>query len=533
MEYDVIVVGGGMAGLTSAAYLTRYGYKVALFEQQEVVGGLVNSFPYKGFVLDGGIRAIENSGIVFPMLAQLGIQHEFLPNPLSLVVGEERLLLTEENFFADYQAFMHKLFPDDRKAVDRLVAEIEKSMQHMKVLYGFDNPLFVNLKENVPYALSLLPWLVKYLATIGKIDALDAPIEDYLYQFTDNSNLVDVFAQHFFQKTPAFFALSYFSLYLDYRYPAGGTGSLPKLLEAYILANGGEIHVGSPVKALDYTAHLIVDKDQKKHAYKKLVWAADTRALYTLAAQNNDENTLRKSNIQNHHADLATKTGSDSILTVYLLLDTDADSLVQYLTPHLFYTPKLAGLSAQEHLAAKEKAFSGGRLTGSKEDFFAWLRLYLAHNTFEVSCPAMRDKTLAPAGKSALIISCLFEYSIVSQVKEAGFYDEFKQFCEKITAEIILQNLLPAYKENLLETFSSTPLTIQQLTGSTDGSVTGWSFTNDSIPATTKMAKVAATIKTLLPDIYQAGQWTFAPSGLPIAVLTGKLAADKIQKELR
>ena len=31
---------------------------------------------------------------------------------------------------------------------------------------------------------------------------------------------------------------------------------------------------------------------------------------------------------------------------------------------------------------------------------------------------------------------------------------------------------------------------------------------------------------------YQAGQWTYSPSGLPIAILTGKLAADQVTKEL-
>ena len=80
--YDVVIVGAGAAGLTSAAYLCKKGYKVLLCEKSEKTGGLVSSFQYNGFFFDTGIRAFENSGIIFPMLKQLGIQIEFIKNPV-------------------------------------------------------------------------------------------------------------------------------------------------------------------------------------------------------------------------------------------------------------------------------------------------------------------------------------------------------------------------------------------------------------------------------------------------------------------
>ena len=76
-----------MAGLTAAAYLSKSGLKVVLCEKEKKTGGLVNSFEYKGFVFDGGIRGIENSGIVFPMLKQLGIEFDFLANPVERMSG--------------------------------------------------------------------------------------------------------------------------------------------------------------------------------------------------------------------------------------------------------------------------------------------------------------------------------------------------------------------------------------------------------------------------------------------------------------
>ena len=80
-EYDAIVVGGGLAGLTSAAYLCRYGYRTLLLEKSHKTGGLVNTFWHQGYAFDAGIRAFENSGILFPMLKSLGLELEFGPNP--------------------------------------------------------------------------------------------------------------------------------------------------------------------------------------------------------------------------------------------------------------------------------------------------------------------------------------------------------------------------------------------------------------------------------------------------------------------
>jgi hypothetical protein len=47
------------------------------------------------------------------------------------------------------------------------------------------------------------------------------------------------------------------------------------------------------------------------------------------------------------------------------------------------------------------------------------------------------------------------------------------------------------------------------------------------------MKKIARSLRTPVPDVFQAGQWTFSPSGLPISILTGKLASDQALKELK
>ena len=66
-EFDVVVVGGGMAGLTASAFAARSVARVLLCEQRDVLGGLVQSYERNGVTWDGGIRALEGSGIILPM----------------------------------------------------------------------------------------------------------------------------------------------------------------------------------------------------------------------------------------------------------------------------------------------------------------------------------------------------------------------------------------------------------------------------------------------------------------------------------
>lgn len=71
------------------------------------------------------------------------------------------------------------------------------------------------------------------------------------------------------------------------------------------------------------------------------------------------------------------------------------------------------------------------------------------------------------------------------------------------------------------------------MTGNSDGTITGWAFTNSFIPVENRLPNVARSIFTQVPDVFQAGQWSFSPSGLPIAILTGKLAVHEIEKQLK
>ncbi len=55
-EFDVIVIGSGMGGMTAAAALSRLDHKVLLLEQAQTIGGLTHAFTRDGFTWDVGLH---------------------------------------------------------------------------------------------------------------------------------------------------------------------------------------------------------------------------------------------------------------------------------------------------------------------------------------------------------------------------------------------------------------------------------------------------------------------------------------------
>ena len=522
MFYDVIIVGGGIAGLTSAAFLAKSGYSILLLEKTGKVGGCINSFERDGFIFDGGIRAIENSGVLLPMLRRLGIDVELVKNNISIGLGKDVIRLESVASLVDYEMLLQNHFPDNSSDIEKIFVEIKNIINYMNVLYGIDNPLFLDMKKHRKYVIKvILPWLFRYLFTIRKIEKLREPVKQYLARFSTNQSLIEVIAQHFFKDTPTFFALGYFQLYLDYYYPRGGTQTLPDKIKDFISNGGVQIQNNTEIKVVNPEQHQLLDQNGDCYSYGKLIWAADLKTLYNIIDIDAIEDSRTKMDISFRKKELADKTGGDSIFTLYLGLDLDKQYFADIATEHFFYTPFSRGLleSAAIDLSSKEAAVK------SLGEFFRY-------NTYEISCPVLRDNNLAPPGKTGLIVSTLFDYSVTEAIDRSGWYDEFKIHSEAIIIDLLNDTIYPGIRDKIICQFSATPRTFFEKFGNSEGAITGWGFNNRDIPVETRLIKIANAIKTPNRDIFQAGQWAFSPSGVPVSIITGKLAADRVRKNM-
>ena len=528
--YNTIVVGGGMAGLTSAAYLSRAGQKVLLIEKNKEFGGLVNSFCRDGFHFDAGIRAFEDAGIIFPMLQDLNIQLEVVKSPVSIGIENEIIDIENMASLVTYRELLIKLFPQSESEINEVIRVIRRIMKHMDVLYGIENPVFKDLKRDKRFIFKkLLPWLPKFIFTVGKINRMNMPVEDYLKTIIKNPSLRDVIAQHFFKNTPTFFALSYFSLYLDYFYPKGGVGKLAEALKNKIAEYGGELLPETKIVGVNAVESLLRDQNNIIYKYDNLIWAADLKTLYTLAESDGLAPKV-KAKFEETKIRMLQHRGGDSVFSLFLEVNEPLESFRKIANGHFFYTPAKIGLAETHRAELTDLLANFEKFT--KDQVLTWLDKFTSLNTYEISIPGLKDAELVPAGKTGIIISLLAEFDLFRHIQKAGWLDDFILELENRVLRVIADSVYPIVKGKIIARFSFTPLSIEKRVGSSEGAITGWAF-QESMPVINKIQSSGRSVLTAVPSIFQAGQWAYSPAGVPMSILTGKIAAERVLKRMK
>ncbi|MEO0185957.1 MAG: NAD(P)/FAD-dependent oxidoreductase [candidate division WOR-3 bacterium] len=527
-DYETIVVGGGIAGLTAAVYLARAGQKVLLIEKNNECGGLVSSFNRDGFHFDAGVRALEDAGIIRPMLHELGINLEFVRSPVSVGVEDVIINIENENSIENYKNMLKKLYPESGEDIDRIIIEIKKIMKDMEVLYGIENPVFNDLKHDLSFVFEkIVPWFPKFLWTVRKINRMNMPIEVYLKNITNNQSLIDIISQHFFKNTPAFFALSYFSLYLDYIYPKGGVGRLSEAMLKKLIEYGGEIKTTTKIVDVIADENLLRDHNGNVYKYGNLIWAADSKTLYRNVKIGKFPLKIQR-RIEDRKRLLLNNRGGDSVFTLFLEVDEPLESFRKIAHGHFFYTPSKKGLGDIHRQELYDLLKNFAKI--EKQNILSWLDRFIKFNTYEISIPGLKDPELVPQAKTGLIISFLTEYDLFKKVQDAGWYEEFGIEIEERILNVISNSVYPMLKKKVIRHFSFTPLNIENRVGSSEGAITGWAF-QEHMPVISKIQSSARAVLTPIPSVFQAGQWVYSPAGVPMSILTGKLAANKVLKK--
>ncbi|MFD6397479.1 phytoene desaturase family protein [Nocardia sp. NPDC060249] len=126
-QYDTIVIGAGLGGMTTAAYLAATGQRVLVLERYKIVGGSSHVFRRRGrWEFEVGVHYIEDcapGGIMPTVLAGLGIDDrvEFLPldsDGFDTMIGPDFEMRTPVGWEA-YRDNMIAAFPGEQRAVDR------------------------------------------------------------------------------------------------------------------------------------------------------------------------------------------------------------------------------------------------------------------------------------------------------------------------------------------------------------------------------------------------------------------------------
>jgi len=249
-SYDAIIIGAGISGLTAGNYLARGGARVLLCEQASNTGGLFNSFERNGFVFDGGIKSVESSGIILPMLTQLGLLDEigFIKDPVAMITaGHVQPIRSLDEVQVHFQNIKTQ-FPTQAQGLERVWQDTSRVFNFLDALLAFPNPLFQSPTEQKEMQSR---WIKANASKLMKapwcLPLFNITLREYLGKHLSDASLVDFLSAIFPDGTTAFFGLGYFRMFQDYQYPTGGVGKLPEAMTAAFTRQGGTLLLNARV----------------------------------------------------------------------------------------------------------------------------------------------------------------------------------------------------------------------------------------------------------------------------------------------
>lgn len=471
MTKRVLIIGAGIAGLTTAAYLARAGLDVAVYEQHTLPGGYISSFRRKGFTFPSGPTSITSNGIVFPILKELGLEGEckFLHVGHQMSWGEHDVSLRDARQVRDELA---QHFPGQRDALSRYFRWVEiggggfRQMVESGMMFGQGVlPKTLNLLVKHP----LMPWA--FLVARGQTNrslhrryfsdpALRQMLDELAYPVMSARNTLGMW-------------ISYFA---DTWTPAGGMQPFADTLVRFIQEHGGQVQLGMPVERIRVEHGRAVGltlRDGTRLDADLVISAADLRhtCLELLGREHLPAATLAK---------LEAARPAEPIFAVFLGLRADPDldaALGRFHEPHVIFT------------------CADGR-------------------TVQIVWLDKDDASIVPAGKHSLFVGWLDDYKDWAPLKgdQAAYQARKAAVADELIARA--EEFLPGLRGHIEVMDAASPLTYERYTSNWQGATTGWNWN----PAYAPRFNLARDLP--IQNFYAVGHYVFNPGGVPTAMIT-------------
>lgn len=129
-QFPVVVIGAGLGGLVSAAYLAKYGFSVTLMEQHTIPGGYATSFDRGDFTFDVSLHAtVAEHAMPQMILSDLGIWDKlkvaYTPELRRIITPKWDITLPAKNPEGVKQA-LSRVFPHEKQGIRDFYSEMEQ-----------------------------------------------------------------------------------------------------------------------------------------------------------------------------------------------------------------------------------------------------------------------------------------------------------------------------------------------------------------------------------------------------------------------
>ncbi len=503
-KFNVIIIGGGLGGLTAGATLSKFGKKVLVLEQHYIPGGCATAFKRKDFVMEVGLH--EMDGLfekdakvkIFEMLdVNKHVEFKQVPELFHLTGSKPKFTFPHGAEIA--QNKLIDKFPGEHKGIKSFFKFINGVMSEtLKIPRG----KWISL-----LAFPFMPFLFPNVVNASKISLghwLDKHINDDELKLILTANLL------YYSDDPYKMSMLYFSMaQASYiagggHFIKGGSQKLSDYLSGYIHDNGGQVLLGKKVE------NILVENGKASgvqyHDAFNITGNSETVYADAIIANAAIPN-VAKMLPGKYRVLLEDKTKNleeaCSLISIYMGFNTN---LKNFGIKH--YSTFFQGENIKELKDLKPNCCGDW----NKKSF-----VFVDYSQI--------DSGLAPAGKSVAVI-CAADYLTEWEGLNEACYKSKK---EQVTQLFLkrLENHFPGILKHLDYYETGTSKTINRYTLNPKGTAYGYAQTLSQ----SGRSRIAA--QSPVKNMYFASAWSFPGGGFSGTIIGGFLAATAMKKKIK
>ncbi len=496
--YDVIIIGAGISGLTSAALLSKVGISVCVIEQNSMPGGYLAKYENNGYVFDTSIHWLNScspKGTVTRIFDLIGSDYPVAQpqKRIKRFVGKNFDFLLTNNP-DELKDLLIRKYPDDSKGIEaffKSAKKLSKPLNRTDEIFRIRETM--NFFEQIKYLLYrfrfVLPFLkhITYSGKDGKRKGLG--------KYFNTPELHDVFANEDDLLSCLIpIAWAYNQDY--YNSPVGGSYNYPKWLDYVVNYHGNK---------LIYNSKVIKINVDEKGSCKSVIYESGNK--------------------------------QEELFCNYIIAACDIGSVYRNMLPEKYLPSKfLEKLNSAELYSSAFIIYISldcpASAFGFNEEMISFTdcdnlfpnreNIKFSTNELAVFSQSERDKTTVPKGCGSLTVimpAYLKDNNKwQTEVDENGNhnrgirYNKLKEIYAETLISRIEEKLSVNIRKNIVSYNVATPITLFRYTNNHDGSMMG------AKPGKKNMLSGIAHYKTSVKGLYISGHWAELGGGVPIAI---------------
>ncbi len=480
-DFDCIIIGSGIGGLTAAGRLASKGIKVLLLEKNPRAGGYLQSFKRKGVVFDSSIdcfSGLDEHGPISILLRSLEVDNEieFIrvdPIRTSIFPGITVHVHAEIDLYIEE---LKRLFPREAPGIEKLFGVLGAIYDDIRA--WADSVTGLKRDERMPGN------IIKYSdATYSEL--LDCHISDPSLKaiLSDRCPFYGLPPGKVSAVAMTALIMSYFDSGA-YRV-RGGSQGLADVIVKGIRKKGGRVLFNKEVVEIltdGDTATGVKTADGEEYTSKCVLSSLDFLKTYRDligAGKNVSERALSQ----------PLPRVSSSFFILYAAAELD-----------------LSGLGASSSI--------GIYPTFDMESNFTPSASFHPETTTGLTIPTILDPSMAPKGLHSVT---------AHEMVDASYTDSWSEAKDRLTERLLakVEKVLPGLKESSIHIEAATPATLERYTGNTGGAAYGWMQVPGLRP-----------LKTFMGNLHFAGHWEGIGGGVVAAAYSGLRAANRVAERL-